>query len=58
MIANVIVFYNSAILWCLLTTYKARANEITPALISPTSPVDWQQVHLNGRYAFRDGGVV
>ena len=25
-------------------------------LITSTSPMAWQHVHLNGRYAFRDAG--
>ena len=42
----------------LLTAYKAKAsgNEPALALITSTSPVAWRHVHLNGRYAFRDGG--
>ena len=55
-IANAIVYYNSAILSRLLTTYKASGNEAALALITSTSPVAWQHIHLNGRYAFRDGG--
>ena len=58
MIANAIVYYNSAILSRLLTTYKASGNETALALIASTSPVAWRHVHLNGRYAFRDGGQV
>jgi TnpA family transposase len=56
LIANAIVYYNSAILSRLLTTYKASGNETALALITSTSPVAWRHVHLNGRYAFRDGG--
>ncbi len=56
MIANAIVYYNSAILSRLLTTYKASGNETALALITSTSPVAWRHVHLNERYAFRDGG--
>ena len=40
----------------LLTTYKASGNETALALIKSTSPVAWRHVHLNGRYAFRNGG--
>ena len=58
LIANAIVYYNSAILSRLLTAYKAKAsgNEPALALITSTSLVAWRHVHLNGRYAFRDGG--
>jgi hypothetical protein len=50
------VFYNSAILSRLLTKYEASGNDKALALIKATSPVAWRHVHLNGRYAFRDGG--
>jgi hypothetical protein len=56
LIANAIVYYNSAILSRLLTTYKASGNETALTLATSTSPVAWQHIHLNGRYAFRDGG--
>jgi len=56
LIANAIVFYNSAILSRVLTRYEASGNEMTLALITQTSPVAWRHVHLNGRHAFRDGG--
>ena len=54
LIANAIVFYNSAILSRLLTRFAAGASETALALITSTSPVAWRHVHLNGRYAFRD----
>jgi hypothetical protein len=57
LVGNAIVFYNSAILSRLLTKYAASGNEKALALITSTSPVAWQHVHLNGRYAFRDGGA-
>ena len=56
LVANAIVFYNSAILSRLLTRFAASGNETALALITSTSPVAWRHVHLNGRYAFRDGG--
>ena len=58
LIANAIVYFNSAILSRLLTTDKASGNEMALALITSTSPVAWRHVHLNGRYAFRDGGQI
>jgi TnpA family transposase len=58
LIANAIVFYNSAILSRLLTRGKASGNEAALALITTTSPVAWRHVHLNGRYAFRNDGQV
>jgi len=56
LIANAIGYYNSAILSRLLTKYEASGNEKALALVTSTSPVAWQHIHLNGRYAFRDGG--
>jgi TnpA family transposase len=57
LVANAIVFYNSAILSRLLVKAEASGNEKMLALATSTSPVAWQQVHLGGRYAFRDAGL-
>jgi TnpA family transposase len=56
LVANAIVFYNSAILSRLLVKAGASGNEKMRALATSTSPVAWQHVHLGGRYAFRDAG--
>lgn len=56
LIANAIVYYNSAILSRLLEKYQASGNEKAMALIKSISPVAWRHVHLNGCYGFRDGG--
>ena len=58
LIDNAIAFYNSATLSRLLTKYEASGNEKALALrhVTSTSPVAWQHIHLNGRYAFHDGG--
>jgi len=56
LVANAGVFYNSAILSRLLVKSEASGNEKALALATSTSPVAWQQVHLGGRYAFRDAG--
>ncbi len=50
------MYYNSAILSHLPTRYKASGNETALALITSTSPVAWRHVHVNGRYALRNGG--
>lgn len=55
LIANAIVFYNSAILSRLLAKADAAGNEKARALAISTSPVAWRHVHMGGRYAFRDG---
>lgn len=56
LVGNAIVFYNSAILSRLLQKYATSGNEAALARITSTSPVAWQHIHLNGRYAFRDAG--
>lgn len=56
LVANAIVYYNSAILSRLLEKHQASGNDKALALITSTSPVAWRHVHLNGRYGFRDGG--
>ena len=56
LVANAIVFYNSAILSRLLPRCQACGSEKALALVTSTSPVAWRHVHLGGRYAFRDGG--
>lgn len=56
MVANAIVFYNSAILSRQLTKGEDSGKEKALSLATSTSPVAWRHVHLNGRYTFRDGG--
>ncbi|MFM7348816.1 MAG: Tn3 family transposase [Erythrobacter sp.] len=56
LIANAIIYYNSAILSRLLERYEVNGSEKALALIKSTSPVAWRHVHLNGHYTFRDGG--
>ena len=56
MVANAIVYYNSAILSRLLEKCKASGNEKALALVTSSSPVASRHVHLNRRYAFLDGG--
>ncbi|CAJ0715107.1 Tn3 family transposase ISPsy42 [Ralstonia edaphis] len=58
LVGNAIVFYNSAILSRLLAKADGTGNKSARALAVSTSPVAWQHVHLGGRYAFRDGGLV
>jgi len=54
LIANAIIYYNSAILSRLLTRYEANGNEKALALITQMSPAAWRHIHLNGHYTFRD----
>ena len=56
LIANTIVYYNSAILSRLLEKYEASGNEKALALVKSMSPAAWRHIHLNGHYTFRDDG--
>ena len=53
LIANVIIYYNSAILSRLLTKYEVAGNAKALALIKKISPTAWRHIHLNGHYTFR-----
>lgn len=56
LIANAIIYYNSAILSRLLTRYDASGNTKARALISQISPAAWRHILLNGHYTFRSDG--
>jgi hypothetical protein len=56
LIANAIIYYNSAILSRLLGKYQGGTNPKALALIKKISPVAWRHLLLNGHYTFRDGG--
>lgn len=56
LIANAIIFYNSAILSRLLTKYEASGNAKAQALITPMSLAAWRHILLNGHYTFRSNG--
>jgi len=58
LIANAIIYYNSAILSRLLARYEASGNAKALALIKTTSPAAWRHVHLNGHYTFRSTGQI
>lgn len=58
LIANAIIYYNSAILSGLLVKYAASGNEKALALIKATSPVAWRHIHLNGHYTFCGGQAI
>jgi TnpA family transposase len=58
LIANVIIYYNSAILSRLLTKYEVTCNAKALALIKKISPTAWRHIHLNGHYTFRGNGQV
>jgi TnpA family transposase len=58
LIANTIIYYNSAILSHLLTKCEASGNAKAVALIIRTSPAAWRHILLNGHYTFQSGGNI
>jgi len=56
LIANAIIYYNSAILSRLLTKYEASGNAKALALITQVSPTAWRHILLNGHYIFHSDG--
>ena len=58
LIANTIVYYNSAILSRRLENCEASPNPKILALIKKLLPVAWRHIHLNGHYTFRGSGQV
>ncbi|MCP9269730.1 Tn3 family transposase [Xenorhabdus sp. XENO-1] len=58
LIANVIIYYNSAILSRLLKKLESAGNQKALALIKQISPAAWQYILLNGHYTFQNQGKV
>ena len=58
LIANTVIYYNSAILSRLLAKYEASGNAKALSIIKKVSPAAWRHVHLNGHYTFRSAGQV
>ncbi len=58
LIANAIIYYNSAILSQLLTKYETSGNVAALALIIRVSPTAWRHILLNGHYTFRSDGKI
>ena len=56
LIANAIIYYNSAILSYLLTKWQASGNAKAVALITKMSPAAWRHILLNGHYTFQSSG--
>jgi TnpA family transposase len=56
LVANAIVYYNSAILSRRLERHGADANPKALALLKRVSPAAWRHIHLNGHYTFRGAG--
>ncbi|TPG87753.1 Tn3 family transposase [Pseudomonas caspiana] len=56
LIANTIIFYNSAILSRLLTKYEASDNIKALEWLAQISPAAWRHILLNGHYTFHSEG--
>jgi TnpA family transposase len=56
LIANAIIYCNSAILSRLLTRYDASGNTKARAFITQISPAAWQHILLHGHYTFHSDG--
>ncbi|HID8404647.1 TPA: Tn3 family transposase [Serratia marcescens] len=53
LVANALIYYNSAILSHLLEKYEASSNTRIVELLSKISPIAWQHILLNGHYRFQ-----
>jgi hypothetical protein len=58
LIANVVIYYNSAILSRLLAKYEASGNTKALSMITKISPAAWRHIHLNGHYTFSSAGQI
>ena len=55
LVANMIIYYNSAILSRLLAKYEAAGNAKALAMLKKISPAAWRHL-MNGHYTFRGRG--
>jgi len=56
LVANAIVYFNSAILSALLAEYDQESKHKMIDLIKKTSPIAWRHILFGGHYTFRTGG--
>jgi TnpA family transposase len=56
LIANAVIYYNSAILSRLLTKYEAAGNAKALSVLTQISPAAWRHILLNGHYTFQSDG--
>ena len=56
LIANAVIYYNSAILSRLLKKYEDSGKTKTLTLITQMSPAAWRHILLNGHYTFQNDG--
>ena len=54
LLANAIIYYNSAILSKLLEIYQKDKNEVGITSLLKVSPVAWQHIYLIGKYLFEE----
>jgi TnpA family transposase len=58
LLANVIIYFNSALLSHLLQHFEAKGDEEKIAITRAVSPVAWQNINLSGTYNFTDNGIL
>lgn len=58
LIANAIIYCNSAILSRLLTKLDASGNEKALAMLKKIPPAAWRHILLNGHYTFQNDGKI
>lgn len=58
LIANAVIYYNSAILSRLLTKCEAAGNAKAISALTQISPAAWRHILLNGHYTFQSDGKV
>jgi TnpA family transposase len=56
LVANSIIYFNSAILSRLLINYEGMQNHKMISMIKKISPVAWQHILLGGHYTFQSSG--
>ncbi|EET25020.1 transposase, partial [Vibrio cholerae O1 biovar El Tor] len=56
LLANAIIYFNSAILSHLLGHFEARGDEEKAGITRAVSPVAWQNINLSGTYNFTNTG--
>ena len=54
LIANCVIYFNSAILSDLLARAEKRKDEKTKEILCRVSPVAWRRINMNGTYDFID----
>ncbi len=55
LIANCIIYYNSALLSGLVERFEKESNQTVVDILANLSPVAWSHIQLAGNYTFADG---